>query len=209
MTLSAADATAHIIENPLFPHWLHHSIGLTLVLLGILGSIFLVGFREAIGVAVLLVASLTVWEPGTPSYLLLNMVVIATGIYEIARHPDVLVSWREHLLETHGSIGGMLAVALLVFPKLALGLSGFETGVAVMPLVKGDVPQRIRNTRKLLITAALIMSVFLLGSSVVSSMLIEPMSSRKADRRMAARWPSLLIATLATRLGRPTTSAPF
>ena len=44
--------------------------------------------------------------------------------------------------------------ALLVFPKLALGLSGFETGVAVMPLVK--TPNRIENTRKLLATAALI-----------------------------------------------------
>ena len=51
----------------------------------------------------------------------------------------------------------MVAVALLVFPKLALGLSGFETGVAVMPLVKGDPSDteakpagRIRDTRKLL-----------------------------------------------------------
>ena len=51
--------------------------------------------------------------------------------------------------------------AALVFPKLALGLSGFETGVAVMPLVKGDSGDteahpvgRIRNTRKLLTSAA-------------------------------------------------------
>ena len=65
----------------------------------------------------------------------------------------------------------MLLFAMLVFPKLALGLSGFETGVAVMPLVQGDpndTPDapagRIRNTKKLLASAALIMSVLLIGS---------------------------------------------
>ena len=60
----------------------------------------------------------------------------------------------------------MTAMALLLFPKLALGLSGFETGVAVMPLVRGDTTDtdeapvgRFRNTKKLLGTAALIMNV--------------------------------------------------
>ena len=45
-----------------------------------------------------------------------------------------------------------------------------------MPLVQGDPGRharapagRIRNTRKLLLTAALIMSVFLIGSSVVTT----------------------------------------
>ena len=75
----------------------------------------------------------------------------------------------------------MLLVALLLFPKLALGLSGFETGVAVMPLVEGepgDTPERpagrIHNTKKLLRTAALIMSVLLIGSSLVTTLLIPP-----------------------------------
>jgi hypothetical protein len=73
----------------------------------------------------------------------------------------------------------MIAMALLLFPKLALGLSGFETGVAVMPLVRGDSTDteeapagRIRNTKKLLRTAALIMSVMLLASSFVTAVLI-------------------------------------
>jgi hypothetical protein len=68
---------------------------------------------------------------------------------------------------------------LLLFPKLALGLSGFETGVAVMPLVRGDAADteaaprgRIRNTKKLLLTAALIMSVMLMASSFVTVLLI-------------------------------------
>src|SRR6185436_18671623 len=84
-----------------------------------------------------------------------------------------------------GPAGGgglaMAAVALLLFPKLALGLSGFETGVAVMAHVRGragDDPAapagRISNTRKLLVTAAVIMSMLLLGSSIVVSTLIHP-----------------------------------
>src|SRR3712207_3375255 len=73
----------------------------------------------------------------------------------------------------------MVGAALFLFPKLALGLSGFETGVVVMPLVEGDptdTPEhpegRIRNTRTLLTTAAAIMSVLLLSSSVVTTLLI-------------------------------------
>jgi hypothetical protein len=75
----------------------------------------------------------------------------------------------------------MALVAMLLFPKLALGLSGFETGVAVMPLVRGDTDDterdprgRIRNTKKLLTAAALIMSVLLVGSSIVTTKLIPP-----------------------------------
>jgi len=169
ITLSAADSTAHIIENPYVPHWMNHRVPLTLVLLAILGGVFLKGFKEALGLAVVIVAT----------YLLLNGVLLAVTLYEVVAHPVVLSRWRETLFVSHGSSWSMLGVALLLFPKLALGLSGFETGVAVMPLVRGDVDDepetprgRIRNTRKLLVSAALIMSVFLLGSSLVTTLLI-------------------------------------
>src|SRR5947208_1931602 len=66
--------------------------------------------------------------------------------------------------------GAIILLSITSFPRLALGLSGFETGVAVMPLVKR--PNRIGSTRKLLTTAALIMSFALIASSFVTSVLI-------------------------------------
>jgi hypothetical protein len=181
ITLSAADATAHIVENPFTPHLLHeHRVVITLVLISILGAIFLKGFKEAIGLAVLLVAS----------YLLLNLVVVGMGVYEIFTHPQAIPAWKDAMLampKVRGNPFLMIGFALLLFPKLALGLSGFETGVAVMPLVKGDQGDdvkrpagRIRNTRRLLISAALIMSVLLISSSLVTTMLIPAEEFRPA-----------------------------
>ncbi len=203
ITLSAADATAHIVENPLvLDHlqFLHHRIILTIVLIAALGTIFLRGFKEAIGIAVFLVAV----------YLALNLVVIGVGFYELATHPIYFANWKASLLHTYSSPLAMIGTAFLVFPKLALGLSGFETGVVVMPLVKGDralsdeelesihttrsrgsahVPKqtaqqllegRIANTRKLLTAAALIMSFLLVASSIVTALLIPVEAYRSA-----------------------------
>jgi hypothetical protein len=171
ITLSAADATAHVIENPLVPHWVNHPVGLTLVLLAALGAVFLKGFREALGFAV----------PIVVVYLLLNAIVVGWGLVYLAGHPDAFSRWTAEALFEYGSPTSMMIGALLVFPKLALGLSGFETGVAVMPLVKGDPGDtearplgRIRNTKKLLMVAALMMSVMLVGSSIVTTTLIAP-----------------------------------
>jgi hypothetical protein len=161
ITLSAADGTAHLIRNPFVPPWLHHQEGLTLLLLALLGTIFLKGFKEAIGISVYLVAI----------YLVLNTIVVSVAFAEVLNHPEVISRWKQQLLHRPGNVWLMLAVSMILFPKLALGLSGFETGVAVMPLIRGD---RIRNAKKLLLTAALIMSVFLISSGFVTTVLIEP-----------------------------------
>lgn len=169
ITLSAADATAHIVENPLFSPWLNHRIGVTIFMLAILGGVFLKGFREAIGLCVAIVGL----------YLGVNAVVSFVAISEIWHNVGLLTSWTDRLFVQHTSVPAMIGLSLLLFPKLALGMSGFETGVAVMPLVKGDPKDdmhepagRIRNTKKLLLTAAVIMAVMLMISSVVTTVLI-------------------------------------
>ncbi len=172
ITLSAADATAHAIENPYMPAALHgQQVVLTLLLITVLAAVFLKGFKEAIGVAVILVGV----------YLLLNCVVVAVGLYQAFTHPVAVLNWRNALFTSHGGPAAAILVSCLLFPKLALGLSGFETGVAVMPLVKGQPGDtetrpvgRVRHTRRLLITAALIMSVFLITSSFITTVLIPP-----------------------------------
>jgi hypothetical protein len=205
ITLSAADSAAHIIENPFVPHFMDHQVLVTLVLLAILSGVFLRGFKEAIGIAVLVVAA----------YMLLNGVLLAVGLFEILTHPSLVGEWKGALLRTHESPWRMLAVSAILFPKLALGLSGFETGVAVMPLVRGaegDDPERprgrIRNTRKLLLTAALVMSVLLFCSSFVTTVLIPAAAFAPEVRPTGA--PSRISPTRGSGpyLARPTTSPP-
>ncbi|HET8877998.1 MAG TPA: amino acid transporter [Arthrobacter sp.] len=170
MTLSAADATAHLVQNPISPGWLQgQNVAITLVLLALLAAVFLRGFREAIGVAVVIVGV----------YLALNVVVVADSLWVVLTHPLAVGNWWGAIATSHGNPLLAVGFALLVFPKLALGLSGFETGVAVMPQIKGhpddteENPEgRIQGARKLLTTAALIMSTFLIISSFTTVVLI-------------------------------------
>jgi hypothetical protein len=238
ITLSAADAAAHLVENPRWEEllvevghldWKHLlapvavigtvlalSIGwrrtiwcvvaaaaglvvlrvagtlpkegqqllLTQSMILALGVVFWIGFREAISIAVVLVVV----------YLTLNSVINGAGTVYILRHPQVLVDWwgdvhsgNWRVQPSHlpfGAAAGLvmaLLTSLLLFPKLALGLSGFETGVSVMPLIKGeptDTPEkptgRIRATWKLLAAAAAIMSVMLIASSMTVTCCISP-----------------------------------
>jgi hypothetical protein len=189
MTLSAADAAKHAIENPfLHPVLGDHQILVTLVILTVLAAVFLKGFHEAIGLA----------TAAAVPYLVLNLVVLGRGAFEVVMNPTLLSDWRA-VLAAKGSFPLLIAGALLVFPKLALGLSGFETGVTVMPLIDGgeadrghsprtgDPPiGRVANTRKLLVTAAIIMSIMLILSSFVTTLLIAP-ADYAADGKASGR----------------------
>lgn len=216
-TLSAADAAEHLIQNEAWP-WREPNkadaetseeerqqmtndrqnsedrqrLVVTFLLLVLLGAMFMRGFREVLGLAVLLVGI----------FLILNLIVVVNGTIFLIEHPDRMHLWL-HRVQTGDwylnekdrvlsgtSIFTIILLSIIIFPKLALGLSGFETGVAVMPLIKGDKDDnpmlpagRIRNTRKLLIWAALIMSFFLMTSSFVVSTLIPPeaFSREKTD----------------------------
>jgi hypothetical protein len=197
MTLSAADAAKHAIENPfLHPMLGERQILVTLVILTVLAIVFLKGFSEAIGLA----------AAAALPYLALNLLVLGRGAWEIMAHPGLLAEWHS-ALAAKGDFPLLIAGALLVFPKLALGLSGFETGVTVMPLIEGGekdreqtpraggVPMgRIANTTKLLMSAAVIMSGMLVLSSLVTTLLIAP-----ADYREGGKASGRAIAFLAHR----------
>ncbi len=171
ITLSAADATVHMLENPFFPSFLEgHAVAVTVVLLLILGGVFLLGFTEAVAVAIPLVAV----------FLALNAVVVVVGVLDAVGDPAALTGWTDRLT-SGGGFGGIVGPVLVAFPLLVLGLSGFETGVSMMPLIAADgrtpaerLAARVRNTRKLLTTAALIMSGYLIATSFVTTVLIPP-----------------------------------
>jgi hypothetical protein len=170
ITMSAADATAHILQNP-YAHLFMHGqrILVTLVLIALLAVVFLRGFSVAVGVAVVLVGV----------YLMLSGIVVVVSLAHVAAYPELVFNWRGALTLQYPDVIAVALVAALAVPKLTLGLSGFETGAAVTPLIEGepsDTEQtpvgRVRGAHRLLTTAALIMSGFLITSSFATTLLI-------------------------------------
>lgn len=124
-------------------------------------------------------------------YLVLNGLVIGCGVAYLVQHPQRLADWWAHLqagqwhpqpMDGAGASWLWLILLCLFFlPQLSLGLSGFELSLLLMPQIRGkssDDPQRprgrIRNTRKMLTLAAFIMSFYLLGSALVTTIFIPP-----------------------------------
>ena len=172
ITLSASDASVHMVENPAFPGFLHgREVLITVALLLILGAVFLLGFSEAVGIAIPVVAL----------FLSVNAIVVSVGLADVLSRPDALSSWLDALTTVGGDFGGLVWLAIAAFTLLALGLSGFETGVSLMPLVASSgedeeeqLASRIRNSQKLLTTAAVIMSGYLIATSFITTVLIPP-----------------------------------
>jgi hypothetical protein len=170
ITMSSADATAHILQNPYAHQFVHgQRILVTLALIALLAVVFLRGFSVAIGIAVALVGV----------YLMLSAIVVVVSLAHIVAYPELVFNWRGALTLQYPDVIAVAFVAALAVPKLALGLSGFETGAAVTPLIEGEPGDseptpagRIRGAHRMLTTAALIMSGFLFTSSFATTLLI-------------------------------------
>jgi hypothetical protein len=121
-------------------------------------------------------------------YLSLVAIVIVSGMAYLGRHPEI---WEATIASLRGSDGAdaagesigwrweWLKIVLWSFPQMALGLSGFEMIMTVAPQVRGrgdDTPEkpvgRIRNTRKLMLTAASVMALYLVSAVTTTSLLV-------------------------------------
>jgi hypothetical protein len=206
-SLSLADATVHLVHNPYwrehaawltdnketvrgwFPEFLrgrffdfwNEQLVMTVVLSSVVfafWALLRLGFTPTfLRLAALLVGL----------YMLANAAIIVSGLVFILDHPNLSSGVLEPLRGGFSSPGGgraeqlllVLGTAFFYFPRMALGLSGFELTMASAPQVRGEMGDdpaqprgRIRNTRKLMVTAALVMSVFLVGSVFVVTHLV-------------------------------------
>jgi hypothetical protein len=185
--LSAADnPVKHLVPPVLWSkiasYWNRQLV--VAVLLSILGFTFWAVFRRGFRKRVVQLAAVAV-----TAYLLLTAYVIASGLSYLATHPNLLQNWwasctAETPPSSHPAGSGWLSItvhSLLAFPQMSLGLSGFELSMVVLPFIKagGDselatTVRRVGNARKLLFTAAFLMTVYLLSSTLVTTTLIPP-----------------------------------
>jgi hypothetical protein len=222
-TLSVADAAVHLVHNPephwqrtldtMFAAgnaarpWIDHPLwervlrlwnrqmAVTLLLLA-LGFLFWAIFRRGFTKRIVHLAAIVVGV-----YLLLTAVIVGSGLYFLWQNPVIVDRWWENVSQGEWGLPasfpgygwGIGAACVLLLPKMALGLSGFELSMVAMPLVGNESgvaaqspTRRIRGTQALLVCAALIMVVYLLGSALVTTLLI-PADEFKADGKAVNR----------------------
>lgn len=155
---------------------------IVLVIGTVVGLVFFKGYtRNFVRLAVLTVFA----------YLAMTLFILGSGAVYLSEHPQLVEAWWTDVWAGNwkpgveakpvASWGAMLGVCVPLFPSLALGLSGFELALMAMPLVRGKPDDhshkprgQIRNTRFMLAVAALSMSAYLLGSTLVTTVLIPP-----------------------------------
>jgi hypothetical protein len=202
--ISLADAAVHFLKNAHFGGghvhiivaWMNDQLPepadsplfddqlmVTLILV-IVGFAFWFLMRRGFNRNVLYVA-----VPLVAAYLLLNGILLAAGIWRLAERPELIDEWLRQVQTGDWVIHAppwaqdnwiqIVVLSFLFLPSVALGLSGFELSMIIMPQVKGKPGEpasqpatRIRNTRKVLVSAAAIMSVFLLAAVVVTTLFV-------------------------------------
>ena len=205
-TLSLADAAVHVLQSPL-PAWqdqlqdwterlraeaiqyldpsLCDRCNVQLVatlIIGVISFFFWFVLRRGFNRNVVVLA-----VPLVAVYLAMTGMLLAGGVMFLIDHPEWVERWRDQVLagdwELPRTFGddrgwwGAAAVSLLFLPKLALGLSGFELSMILMPQVKGrDLPRRVFNTRLVLVLAALVMAIYLPVSSLIATLFVPPIA---------------------------------
>ena len=208
-SLSVADASTHVLANPhwhdvvnqwmpgdervsewlgarlwkhIAPFWTRQ-IGLTLGL-SLLAFAFLWLLHGGFTRNILRLALLV-----TVAYLVVSGIVIASGLWHIIEHRELIDRWWAQAVEhggiwrkaegLHSLVWRLLALVVVTFPQMALAISGFELSMTAAPLVRGsksDAPHdprgRVRNTRKLMSAAAVLMAVYVTTSVFVCTLLV-------------------------------------
>jgi hypothetical protein len=117
--------------------------------------------------------------------------VLLSALAYITQHSNIWHAWLDLVFVTGQPVGdaplaanhqwpwAWLQIVLWSFPQMALGLSGFEMIMNVVPRVSGrpdddsSTPaSRVRNTRKLMVAAASIMAVYLVSAVLVTTLLV-------------------------------------
>lgn len=124
-------------------------------------------------------------------YMALAALVILSALVYVARNPDIWQAWQDTILGVAPShivgpvspqrhwLWAWVGAALWSFPQLALGLSGFEMIMTTLPRVSGghrstggSIASPVRNARKLMLVAASIMAVYLIGAVFATTLLV-------------------------------------
>ncbi|MFO0843054.1 MAG: hypothetical protein U0797_11775 [Gemmataceae bacterium] len=203
-TLSVSDAATHLLNNPYYEQMApSRSAAVNLIDAGWWRSV--VGFfsEQLVVTIVLSVLAFGLYHylvqtlsRGFVSlavgvvlfYLLVNGIVIGSGLAYLNEHPTLMADWKARLL-SHvgeervelGAVGMLLLFGLKLFPPMAIGLSGFELTMASAPSVAGgesDTEERptgrIWRTRLVMVVAVFLMAALVLGSTTVAPLLIDP-----------------------------------